>query len=427
VNGRLCKAAGLAGGKLCTSGAGYVVVLCLCLLTRWGAAQSVLAPPPPFAVIPPAMLEFQTNRTGALLPPETAVPEQPPLQWGPVGLRPHVFYRLLYGDGIPSSPSNRLVTAINEISPGLLMNLGSHWALDYTPTWRFYSNKAFRDTLDHLVVLTGGVAYEDWVLGLSQSYLNTSQPLVETGTQTTQETYITDLTGSYRFNSKMSTDLALEQTFASADEFTGYHGWVSPDWVNYQFWPRLDAGVGLAIGYLAPDTGPDMLYEQYQARVRWRVADKTSVQLRGGLDDRQFLGGGASDLLNPVFGAVLEYHPFDPTIVSLSGERTIDASYFANQITENSTVRLALSQRLLEKLHLNLSGAYSRVDYVSSTASATADRHDNVYFFDARLSWSILKRGTASVVYQHTEDSSNQSGLYNVSSDQVGLELGYRY
>ena len=106
------------------------------------------------------------------------------LQWGILNLRPHVLYQFLYGNGIQSSPGEQAVTAINAFSPGLFLGLGRNVTLDYTPTLRFYSNRKFQDSLAHSVVLTAGATYEDWVLGLSQSYVSASAPLVETGTRT---------------------------------------------------------------------------------------------------------------------------------------------------------------------------------------------------------------------------------------------------
>jgi hypothetical protein len=41
------------------------------------------------------------------------LPEQPLLQWGPVGFYPHFLYRFLYGDGVPAQPGEHFATDIN--------------------------------------------------------------------------------------------------------------------------------------------------------------------------------------------------------------------------------------------------------------------------------------------------------------------------
>src|SRR6185503_14648059 len=104
----------------------------------------------------------------------------------------------------------------------------------------------------------GGTAYEDWVFGLSQGFTRSSAPLVETGTQTEQDAYTTALNGSYRMNSKMSLDLGLNQNFRFAQGLQNSREWSTLDWLNYQFFPRLDVAIGAGFGYVDVDTGPDM-------------------------------------------------------------------------------------------------------------------------------------------------------------------------
>src|ERR1041384_4923081 len=162
------------------------VVFCWSAFVTSGLAQGVIAPPPlDFFGIPPAFQTTGTNQPG-MLPPISTIPPglQPLAQWGPVQFRPHLLFRFLYGDGIPATPGHQFKTAIEEIYPGLLLQLGNHWNLDYTPTLRFYSSSHFADSTDHSVSLTGGGTYQEWTLGFSQTYASSSQPLVETATQT---------------------------------------------------------------------------------------------------------------------------------------------------------------------------------------------------------------------------------------------------
>jgi hypothetical protein len=402
-------------------------LVALLALTRTTTAQEVLMSRPTVVVAPPALQE-QTNEMEVFSPSATAAgfqQETQPLRWGPVTFRPSLFYRFLYGNGIQASTNQSLTTAIHEIGPEFLFEIGRNWTLNYTPVWRLYSNDQFRNTLDHSVRLTGGTVYEDWVLGLSQSYVSSSTPLVETGTQTEQETYSTALNASYRMNSKMSLDLAFSQNFVFAQQFESSREWSTLEWLNYQFWPRLDAGVGSGFGYVKVDTGSDMTYEQFQGRVAWRATDKVSFQVHGGVEVRQFLSGGASDLVNPVAGAVIQYQPFEATKFLLSAERVVAASYFQNQVTESTSVSGDLNQRLFKKLYLDLGGGYNTVKYVASSG-VPAGRKDEYYSFNARLSCQFLKRGTFATFYQLSDNSSTQQG-YGFSSTQFGLEVGFRY
>ena len=366
-------------------------------------------------------------------PPAEATPEKPIVQWGQVELHPHLLYRLYYGDGLQSSPGTQEKTWINELAPGIAINVGKHWLLDYTPTLRFYSSSAFKDTLDHAVVLSGGTLYEDWKLGLSQSYINSSQPLIETGAQTDEEVYATSLSASRSLSSKMSLELGLTQNlrFLQGDaigsqQLSDSKTWSTMDWVNYQFAPSIGAAIGVGLGYDSIEIGSDMLSEQLQGRVTWHPSKKLSVSISGGAEDRQFLDSDQGNLINPIYSAAIEWLPQETTTFSLSAGRTVTPSYFSSQLTEQTMVTLGLHQRLFKKLSLDLGGGYRWTGYKASVQGLPVDREDDGTFFSARLGMGVLRRGTVAIFYQ-TSDNNSTDGDFSYTSTQIGLEFGLHF
>jgi hypothetical protein len=400
------------------------LLLGLFALNRNVKAQEVLAPPPQAPDQTPPAIQ-QANPMDVFASPETPTAAQP-FKWEALTLRPHPFYQFLYADGIQVSTNQPVNTTIQQISPGALLEMGSHWTLDYSPLWTVYSNNKFQNTFGQAVRLAGGTVYNDWVLGISQGYTDSSSPSVETATQIRQKIYTTAANASYTMNSKMSLDLAVGQNFVSADQFSSYNEWSTLDWLNYQFWPRLNAAIGVGGGYDNEASSPDMTFEQFQGRVNWRATDKISFQLHGGVEDRQILSGGAGDLINPVFDATIQYQPFEHTKISLTGQRVVSASYLLqNQVTETTDVSGRLNQRLWGNFLLDLSGGYQTVKYVSSNTSASK-RTDDYDYINVSLSSSFLKRGTIAVFYQISKDNSSQT-VYSFTSHQVGFQIGYRY
>jgi hypothetical protein len=400
------------------------LLLGLFALNRNVKAQDVLVPLPQSPDQTPTAVQ-QVNEMDVFAANKTQTESQP-FQWGALTLRPHPFYQFFYGDGIQAGTNQLVNTTIQQISPGALLEMGSHWTLDYSPVWTVYSNNKLRNTFGQTVMLVGGTAYNDWVFGISQGYTDSSSPSVETATQTRQQTYSTVVNAAYTMNSKMSLDLAANQDFVSADQFSSYQEWSTLDWLNYQFWPRLNAAVGVGGGYDNEDASPDMTFEQLQGRVNWRATDKISFQLHGGVEDRQFLSGDASDLINPVFDATIQYQPFEQTKISLTGERVVSASYLqSSQVTESTGVSADLNQRLVKKLFLDLSGGYQTVKYIASNSSVS-NRKDDYDYLHAQLSWAFLKRGTIAVFYQISRDDSSKAG-YSFTSHQVGFSIGFRY
>ncbi len=431
------------GGKCKTA------LLCLWAGAGLAGAQSVVTPPPEpqFSTTPPGMQQYETNQMQVFTPADTAPALgklTQPLQWKFITLHPHVYYSFLYGTGLESAPGQQQDSIVQSVSPGMLINLGNYWTLDYTPTLTYYSAPGFRNTLDHAVQLTGGTAYQDWIFGLSQGYTKSDATLLQTAAQTEQETYSTALSAVYQINSQLSLSLGANQSLTYLDNIgvtntpSSSRTWSTMDWVNYEFWPRLTAGVGAGFGYNNQDVGADSIYEQYEGQVNWRATDKVSFGLNGGLQEDQFLGAGSSgSLVTPIFGGMVQYQPFEQTRVTLSAARTVSSStYFVDQVTKTTQVSADVNQRLLGKAYLDVGASYATDKYDASVSTAGGTRSDDYYTFNAGLTYPILKRGTFAVFYHYSENSSTQAGFagptapssaYSFRSNQVGFSISYQY
>jgi len=399
----------------------------LAALSETAGAQSVIAPPPTASVTPPAVQEAAPDEM-QVFPAENPVASFPdedqPLQLGPVTLRPHVFYQFLYGTGIQSAPGQSHDSIIQSFAPGILLVLTPRWTLDYTPTFIFFSDHSFQNNVGQSVTLTGSASYENWAFGLSQNFTYSSAPQVQTGTQTGQENYVTSLTASAPLNSKLSLNLGLNQTLNFPDGFQITRQWSTLDWLNYEFWPRLTAGVGAGVGYL--DEAEGAVFEQLEGRVGWRATDKISLQVSGGAQFYQFTDGGESPLTSPTFAASIQYQPFEQTKISLGANEQISPSYYENQVTVLTSVSGDLKQRLLGKVFLDVNAAYNWSHYTAAASGVAPDSSSDYYSVNVQLSTTFLKRGTVAVFYTYSDNITSQPGLA-FSSNQIGFNIGFRY
>lgn len=422
-------------------------LLCVAALAPGMMAQDVLAPPPAAApLVPSAVEQYQTNQAAQMqvfVPsaPPPSQEENQPFKCGPIIIRPNVSYQFIYGNGIQSSPGQQQNTIVQEFSPGVVLQEGAHWTLGYTPTFNFYSSSAFQNSINHNAQLQWGTTWADWFLTASQGYSYSDDPETETAGQSEQQTYTTAVNAIYHFNDKLSTAIGLNQTFndfgqSSTNLLLGLgnsRSWSTLDWLNDQIWPMLNAGIGIGLGYNQQQGSPDSIYEQYQAQLNWRVTKKISFQLSGGLEDQQYLSGGAPSLLTPIFSGAIQYQPFNQTRISLSANRTVASGEYAGQNVETMSITGDFNQRLFGGLSLDLSGGYSSDDYVASITGLSTARSDDIYTFNARLSCPFPMRGTFSIFYQYSEDVSSQSGFaagsaaFGYSSHQVGFEISYAY
>jgi hypothetical protein len=408
---------------------------------QMAVAQSVLANQAPTAPLTTEWQQSQPNEMEVFTPAGQAAGNAVPqiFRYGPLTLRPQLDYTFTYGNGIQSAPGYQQNTALNSIAPGILFDLGTHWSLNYTPTIQIYSGSQFHNTVDQAFSIAGNVSLDEWILGLSSAFAWTSDPLVQTASQTGQSTYQTALTASRAFNSHVSADFGLNHNITLVTGFQDSYEWSTLDWLNYQFWPRLTAGLGVGGGYdQINDTSQtvntnnlDQTFEELQARVSWRATDKFSIQANGGMQATQFKSAGSSPSLEPIYGLTLQYQPTKTTEISLNGSRSVGSAeyYVAAQQSVMSSVSLNLNQALFQKFTLGLSAGFGQTQYSVSSGGATAgaaNRTDDDVTFNVRLSHPFLKRGTWSVFYQYVDNHSTEAG-YSFQSNQTGVQISYSY
>lgn len=417
---------------------GGVLLAAGLLAVQRGVGAPVIEGPPPLDTSPPAAQAAETNNPMNVFIPSGVANGNPsePFQYGPVVLRPHLFYGVSYGNGIAVGLNYAQNTVIQQLSPGMTVDLGRQWSLDYTPTIEFYSSKQLRDCVNHAASLTGGVSYDEWKFSLMQDFGSVDEPVTETAAQTSQQHYSTVLGANYAFGDKMSADFGVNQMFNFVQNFQDSYNWSTMEWLNYAFTPRLNAGLGAGAGYItlendsgAGGSNPDIVNEQLQGRVNWRATDKISFQVSGGLEEEEYLASGYSDSLNPIFSAAIQYQPFEVTQISLAASRTVGTSdyYIIAQSTEATTVSLSLNQRVLVKYNLNLGVGYTETDFsVALAGYGSGSRTDDTYSFNASFGRSFLKRGTWAITYHYLDNSSGTAG-YSQRSNQIGFQIGYRY
>jgi hypothetical protein len=353
------------------------------------------------------------------------------LKWRNLTVRPHFDYQFIYGTGIQSSTNQSQKTIIQTFTPGVLILLGKHWTLDYTPSFVFYSDNAFSDAWNNALTLSWHSSYEDWNFGASFGMNFSNNPQTETGQQTEEQNFSTSFTASHQLNHDLSVDLSAATDFSSANGFNGSRSYSTLNWVNQQYGPNLGGGIGVGFKYEDVETGSDMTSEQVLARIVWHITGRRDVgrldlSLNGGPEFRQFLDSNEAATITPVFGGSLSYQIFKPTSLSLNASRSVSPSYYDSEITETTSVTASLSQHLFRSYSLGLSGGYSFTSYQSSGSGGSSNRSDNTPFFSASLSRSFLKRGNVSVFYSWSENASDDNG-YSYTTDQVGFSISYAY
>lgn len=393
------------------------------------AQQSSIIEP----LTPPVESTTQINMTNnfqvfGVHPAATPPGEYEPFRWNQIVFRPHGDYTYIVAKGVLAAPSNRVDTTIQNISPGILINIGPHWALDYTATIGLYSNTNFSQAFNNSISLSGTTVFTDWIFGFVQTANLDTSALIETGGQTSTQTYGTSVTGHHENSQYISEDVAVYQTFFYAEGgFENNKTWSTMNWLNYQPQSRFNMGIGAGLGYNLAESGPDSVFLPVQGRINWRARDKLSFALSGGFQFTEFLGGqGANSLFSPVYSGSIQYQLFAQTQISVFASRSFNPSMFVGEYSDLTSVGASFSQRFLGQFFLSLSGSYNRQQYVASSTDILANRTDKFYALTARLGHTFLQRGNVSIFYQYGNNNSTFPG-YSYSSPQFGGEVSYSF
>jgi hypothetical protein len=362
-------------------------------------------------------------------------------QAGLLNVHAGLSYSFVYGTGIEDAPGQHSATVDQVVSPNLVVNVGSHWTLNYSAALNFYSaSSGLGDSTGQSVSLLWSAFYHDWALEFSQGYSFSDTPLIETGTQTKEEAYVTTLSASHQLVGNLSLVVGLNQSFTIDDPFDDVDEWSGNVALNYQLSQKLQIGLNFGGGYDEASQSPAMTSETYSAVLMFRPTIKTTVKLSAGLEDESFDAAGVPSSITPIFSASIMRQLLPHTRLSLSAGRSISPSFFSNQVYTVTSVGIGLQQQLTRKLNLSVTGGYSDSSYQAiqpgvlpqyylgapTTSALQVTRHDVTTDIGISLAYAFRPRWNGSVSYSYSENSSSQ-GNYSYSSSQFTVQVNYRY
>ena len=362
-------------------------------------------------------------------------------QAGNLNVHAGLSYSYVYGTGIEAQPGEHQSTVEQVVSPNLQINLGNHWTLDYSAGLTYYSgNSGIGNSTGQSASLSWTTIYQDWAFGMSQSYSFSDTPLIQTGTQTEQEDYVTSLSVSRQLGGNFSFTVGLNQSFEFADQFDNVRAWSANGALNYELSPKLQIGLNVGGGYDEASLSPAMTSESYSAVLMFQPGRKTTVNLSAGIEEESFDAGGVPTLATPIFSAAISYQLLKHTSISLSAGRTITPSFFSNQVFTVTSLGMGLQQQLTRKLILSVTGGYGTSSYQAiqpgtlpqhyfgtpTTTALQVTRNDVTTDIGISLAYAFRPRWNGSISYSYGENSSSQ-GNYSYASSQVSVSVNYHY
>jgi hypothetical protein len=351
-----------------------------------------------------------------------------PFAYGPVAVFPRIFNRFVYVDGLHAQAGRPLNSYQNTLSPGVRVDIGDNWTVDYGAGWTTYTNKAFRESLSHQLSVAGNYVLQSWAARFNQLYSTSSDSLVETARQTDRETAQTSFSLRKSFHSRLYGESSVGQSLNFLSNAPNSYSWTTQHALTYRVIPDVTVSASVGGGYIDMDPGVNMAYLRMQGQLTWAATDKISVSAGAGENIQQIYSPGVSALYTPVFDFTGRYRPFEQTELFASANRQVSPSVLRNQVTDTTTWRVGARQRLLGRFQVEGSYGEQEAGYRAANLRVLdeAGRKDIAYFYQARISTGFWRRGSIAGIYQVTDNSSNRSG-FGIASTQVGVEVGYRY
>ena len=350
-----------------------------------------------------------------------------------------VTVREVYDDNINISSTQRISDSFTVIEPGIHLGFGdsaggfNYLSFDYIASAYFFAEQTERNTVEHLIHLAAQHDFGHLILGLSQdvsilggtsisSLSNTTgvQANIDVGRASRVNIYTTTLNGTYDLTGKLF--LSGQASYLVSDYETLISSRVASAnlFINYVYSPKLVIGLGATGGVNSSD-GPtsDETFEQMNVRANYIVSGKISLTISGGIEFRQFGGGG--DSVSPVFEIAGSYRPFENMIITVAGSRRTNSSAaLAGQDYSETSIRLTFSQRLFSRVNFGLGIGYTNSEYLSATTGSATVRSDDYFYFEPSIDLDITRYWSIGFYYLYRQDSSTLA-FFSFYDNQFGV------
>jgi hypothetical protein len=356
-----------------------------------------------------------------------------------------VTVREVYDDNININSFQRISDTYTAIEPGIHLGFGdsaggfNYLTFDYIASVYFFAEHSERDTVEHLIHLAAQHDFGHLVLGISQDVrildgtdLNTLsnttgvQANTDVGGPSRENTYTTTVNATYDLTGKLF--LSGQAGFAISDYETLISSQVASAnlFINYVYSPKLVIGLGATGGVNSSDgSASDETFEQMNVRANYIVSGKISLSVSGGLEFRQFGGGG--DSVSPVYEITGSYRPFENTLITIAGSRhTVSSASLAGQDYTDTNVSLTFSQRLFSRVNLSLAVGYLNSDYLSATNGTSTARNDDYFYIEPSIDVDITRYWSIGCYYLYRQDSSTLA-LFSFYDNQFGVRTSLTF
>jgi hypothetical protein len=299
--------------------------------------------------------------------------------------------------------------------------------IDYAPAVNLYTEHDQFNNVDHTAGLSAGYAFSKLAIGLDQDFSHLSVKENEISDRVTRTDYDTRLRLRYELTDRSDVEVKGQYYAVDYEEngFDGYREIRNEDWFNHKFGEKLETGIGLGFGFVAPEAAPDQAFRQALVRGLYRLTGKLNLEASAGVEWRQY-DTGQPDTFNPVVSPVGIYRPRETTVITVEAHRretpSINGDY--NYVTLGAGA--GIRQQILARLYAGVTARYDNLDYVFLQPGVGNHRNDDYLSLQVSLEYEFSSHLKATLFYTRQQDDSNLSQFTYVNN-MVGLRVSWGF
>lgn len=385
---------------------------------------------------------FYTQRVGDPLPEEEVEPPRAlPADLTAGGAGPVKRFQfslgagVLYDDNIYLSPREEVEDLIYRISPEVRLAWGdvlererSFLLINYRPDVLIFHHTSEENTVEHAARVAGLRRFTRGAVGAEAGYRRLSDSTVDLSSRVARHVFDARVLLTYGWGARTSVDTALVWEAADYDDgrFADHQEAAHEIFVDYRFSDKTRAGLGISYGILDVEgQSRTQTFQRAMVRAETEATGRLTLDGRAGLELRQTAAG---DDATPVFGLGLRYQAREGTLLTLDGEREVEASGSMEGLNYvRTSVRAGLRQRMGSRFVLQLEGGWEGYDYQAADARGRLQaRSDDYFFVRPALVYDFRENIQAEAFYRwSTNDSSVEGGGFHHVQSGVNMKIDF--
>lgn len=278
--------------------------------------------------------------------------------------------------------------------------------LSYSPEFLRFSHFREENVINHDARLALRREAELWNAQGQVHFQRKTAPNIDVGRRLTQTHYTMEANAGREISAKVN---GGAEAYANRSEYAGGHDSMegrAGGFVDYQITAKMEVGTQLTVGYLDVASGSDQTYEQALLKLEFAPGGKLSFAGRAGGELRQYNSIG--DRVHFVFDVSGRYQATEGTLATLVVNRKTSASAeYSGENIVSTTYKAGLSQRLLRRFYLSLTGGFVNNQYENNHLASSITRRDDYYYGRGSLACDVTRHGTIEVFYESRQNDSS--------------------